>query len=502
MEPIIQQLLHGMEDDSNITHINTWNEYASLSHNQQAVGRQFEQLLWSDAPGIHELKTMQRCCHNSFKSQQSFLNLLCGYIRNESSAVAMVRNHDRNKNSELDYIKTGICIDCIQKFLIKTNGLNDVFQKWINSQHNKSYRMEFNNTNIILCDEPLFVKSILLESNINLLTNIFKLFFISYLKTTNLKKFINGKKIEKEIWSVWDFHINDDKINRCHSLEHSLSSLSTTIVSLLPLLKLFHIKHLFIADTELNDVANIINNFGVQYSKLKHIKLYKDKSKQLITNHHRTKFQAWNYRINTDREFAQSWPYWTSSGLPVFKFNTSDLYYHELYQVFSETKHPFIQRIGHIISSLYQHFTAYKSRLKKKLIEHENDMETKYIWNELRKLRNTLKYIAFGTKGKVPAPSINDFCDGTAFENICKVSYFYSGCFVSNKQLKLDHNKKFRCSTCHKSQNDFPSTKWKICGGCKLLFYCSRRCQKYDWSRNQHDVLCKETQNAVLFDSD
>ena len=32
--------------------------------------------------------------------------------------------------------------------------------------------------------------------------------------------------------------------------------------------------------------------------------------------------------------------------------------------------------------------------------------------------------------------------------------------------------------------------KWYKCKGCKMVFYCSRKCQKYDWSRLDHKKLC------------
>jgi len=32
--------------------------------------------------------------------------------------------------------------------------------------------------------------------------------------------------------------------------------------------------------------------------------------------------------------------------------------------------------------------------------------------------------------------------------------------------------------------------KWYKCGGCKMVFYCRRKCQKYDWNRYHHKTLC------------
>eukprot|EP01083_Nonionella_stella_P154216 496614_1 len=468
--------------------IHNWEQYSASSRNEQHVARQFEHLLWTDYTSLHALQTLQTCDHNSFKSQQSFLNLLRGYIGNDVNCVQILRNND--------HIKTGICLHCIQQFLIETNGLTHVFAKWTSCAFNKSYQFQFSNTNIIICDEPFFIKWILLPSNIRILKRIFKLFFITYLKHTNLNEFVYDIEIlPHRSWSQWKFFIHNDIISRLHSFEHSLCSLSTTIISLLPLLKWFHIKHLFIDDTELKSIAHIIYGFGVQYANLPHIKHYKDRSRALVLNHHRNKYETWLQRLNTDPAFARNWPYRTRSGDALFKFNTSHLYYSELCEVFIKTKHPILRRIGHIVASLYQHFSKYKSRLKKQWLV-TNDATTKRMWQQMTELRNDLKYIAFGTRRRVPPPSIDDFCNGTQFENICKVSYFYNQCYVSNNQLKKVHNQNIRrCAKCHKSQKDCEGNrKWKVCSGCKLIFYCSRKCQKYDWSRNQHSRLCKQLQ--------
>ncbi len=37
-----------------------------------------------------------------------------------------------------------------------------------------------------------------------------------------------------------------------------------------------------------------------------------------------------------------------------------------------------------------------------------------------------------------------------------------------------------------------PRQKWYLCSGCMLVHYCSRRCQKWDWSRNGHRRVCQD----------
>ena len=105
---------------------------------------------------------------------------------------------------------------------------------------------------------------------------------MTYLKDTNLKELIIDNKYNKtyptQIVSLqdsennFDFAITNNKINICHGFEHSLCSLLTLICHLLPLLKLYHIKHLFIDHKEMKKIVYIIDAFLKQYCNLPHIR--------------------------------------------------------------------------------------------------------------------------------------------------------------------------------------------------------------------------------------
>ena len=43
---------------------------------------------------------------------------------------------------------------------------------------------------------------------------------------------------------------------------------------------------------------------------------------------------------------------------------------------------------------------------------------------------------------------------------------------------------KFDSGRCNKIK------KWYICAGCKLIYFCSRKCQKYCWNRLNHKYHC------------
>ncbi len=58
----------------------------------------------------------------------------------------------------------------------------------------------------------------------------------------------------------------------------------------------------------------------------------------------------------------------------------------------------------------------------------------------------------------------------------CNRNYIQSNSPVLNAQQVLNTNK----------------YTMKKCKGCKLVFYCSKKCQKYDWNRFDHKKLCIE----------
>eukprot|EP01083_Nonionella_stella_P276837 941062_1 len=61
------------------------------------------------------------------------------------------------------------------------------------------------------------------------------------------------------------------------------------------------------------------------------------------------------------------------------------------------------------------------------------------------------------------------------------------------RQLKTDLDKKRKCNSCgRKKSKDIMLYK---CKGCKKKYYCSRKCQKYGWSRGQHRIDCTRVSN-------
>ena len=61
----------------------------------------------------------------------------------------------------------------------------------------------------------------------------------------------------------------------------------------------------------------------------------------------------------------------------------------------------------------------------------------------------------------------------------------------NQRLFRLEFHRKFRCAACNKQQLNWPRDKLKICKGCNMARYCSKKCQKYDWVRNKHRLICR-----------
>lgn len=61
-----------------------------------------------------------------------------------------------------------------------------------------------------------------------------------------------------------------------------------------------------------------------------------------------------------------------------------------------------------------------------------------------------------------------------------------------NEMIKICGNSK-----CIKTKRNEKSRKFKICSRCKVIYYCCRRCQKYDWNYN-HRLKCMILMSQLL----
>ena len=249
-----------------------------------------------------------------------------------------------------------------------------------------------------------------------------------------------------------DFIFKNSEINKCHGFEHSLTMLSCTIFYLLPLLRSYHIQYLFIQNQELQDVAAIINGFLRQYCNLPHIKSARNDVKDT------TEWSKTQY----------------------------DMGYNDVYEKLIYTKHPILQRIMDIISSLYQHIDyLYKS------LRRDKDVNLMFI-KRVKLLRHSFHKFMYKWR---PRKSYRIMlADIPYVDHIWNLIPLIVDCDKSdemdNKSRRKLQNEQISCAGCCKKQWLFRK-KFKMCKGCKLAYYCSKKCQKYDWVRNKHSNVCK-----------
>ena len=503
---MVDHVLSEMERED-FVFIDSWQDYSEQSHDKKVVHTQFNNLLNEEYDPVMSLKTLNECPHHDFIDQSTFLQTIRGYINHKVISVNRVNSHDNKSKLYHQMIKTGMCMNCICKFILKTNALNAIFTRWKqNTQFRsltlKRFRFEFTNTNILITSNAWFIRAMLHKSNMHCLLKIFKLFFITYLKETNLKEWIIKNKMNvSETFKAWrlphsehmhDFAITKNEINICHGLEHSLCSLSSTIINILPLLQLHHIKYLFVENQELKDIANIINSFLRQYCNLDHIKLYSEHPDQFDAFDERNKkeYKQWKKRVSTDKKFAKNWPLKDYKGEPIWIGTKYNLSLDEVWEKVIERQHPFLKRIMFIISSLYQHF--YFGRLKlKKLRKEEGGIFDVKLYNKIKIQKKRFDQLSF--KDQPMTDYIYAWTQPVTPEYyVWNLIRCHLQCIKANKYFRIEYKQRLCCVACHKQQNKWPQNKLKICKGCKYVTYCSRKCQKYDWVRNRHREICAD----------
>ena len=92
-------------------------------------------------------------------------------------------------------------------------------------------------------------------------------------------------------------------------------------------------------------------------------------------------------------------------------------------------------------------------------------------------------------KGKIFIQCGNPQCGRTYFEWKYGMKYYDDMSSSKYKKPLLIANKYHDCVW-----NKPQINQWHICGGCKALYFCSRRCQKKSWNRFNHKAQCLKLQ--------
>eukprot|EP01084_Bolivina_argentea_P026250 48787_1 len=480
-------------------YIKNWEEYSQQSFNANTVQHQFENLLNSNQTIIHETKEFNKCPHKYFHNQQEFLDILWKYIINDKDGILRVKQYNiPSADTITNPIKTGCCINCIQKFIIKTNGLRNIFTKWQNVVDNDiKCRSEFHQTNIMFIKQPIFLKWLLFPTNIQSLTQIFNLFFVTYLQNTNLDALVirneSDEDIPIRIWYSAENVILNTNINIMHGIEHSLSSLSTTINELVPLLKLCHIQHLFLTNPMVSNVALIIDKFVRQYVKMPHIsaKQFDVKIYEKFTSI--KNFKKWRKKMLTDELFAKNWKYRDQNDEPVFCIGEVHLSIDDTIELFLKDKHVILQRIMKIFAMLYKKFVYYYKKLQKR-----NVNKNRILIQQLRMEITIFEYLMYGKQHlNTKKGTLKHFNKVTMNDHIWSLVAALLP-IVNNTISEKNHNGNIRCAVCHRQQKN-ERIKFKVCQCCQITYYCRKKCQKYDWNKNQHKYICKQLVAVMNF---
>ena len=95
-----------------------------------------------------------------------------------------------------------------------------------------------------------------------------------------------------------------------------------------------------------------------------------------------------------------------------------------------------------------------------------------------KQLRERFNFLIYGSK--------------TSNKTLCQILYSLGHHYISDVTFNIIKRGNIsRCGYC----GDKLDKKRRCCSGCRILFYCNRKCQKRDWKLH-HRSLCKEDQLA------
>ena len=155
--------------------------------------------------------------------------------------------------------------------------------------------------------------------------------------------------------------------------------------------------------------------------------------------------------------------------------------------------HPFLHRMIMIVDLLYQSVNGYRRKLRKvrkhnvllykyKSVKNQTKIFDKYI-NQNSDDNECIPYEFKNDKNEVPkVPSV--FIWDLVRDSIQNNQYDHTDIF------EQQHKRSMRCAGCKMQQSHWPMVKFKICKCCKLVYYCSKKCQKYDWVVYGHRDVC------------
>eukprot|EP01084_Bolivina_argentea_P239009 401630_1 len=97
--------------------------------------------------------------------------------------------------------------------------------------------------------------------------------------------------------------------------------------------------------------------------------------------------------------------------------------------------------------------------------------------------------------------NIDDMHINTFHSQLIKASWIHCNNKICKKKYLIPNKPKHEMDDMEKMlrkedsnmlflNNAKSKIRFKLCGGCNLVHYCSRKCQKYDWNKYNHKKLC------------
>eukprot|EP01084_Bolivina_argentea_P209890 357432_1 len=137
---------------------------------------------------------------------------------------------------------------------------------------------------------------------------------------------------------------------------------------------------------------------------------------------------------------------------------------------------------AHILILLYIYSRSYGNNTLISVIKNKEMIRLKKIFKRIDFVKEQLKELYFMNK-----------CIGKS-HMVCGYSLIRCGNEKCNKpylKYGAEYKKLYKSKNVITDFSKYQKNKWFKCRACRMVFYCCRKCQKYDWNRSNHKHICK-----------
>eukprot|EP01083_Nonionella_stella_P012549 35605_1 len=428
-------------DQSSFVILRTWQEYAISTMKGNELYDFFSKRIWHNIMEYRDIYHNDAYCgHKYFKNQQLFILGLWKYAINHPDFKQIFSS----QGTTTCCFKDGICNSCCKRMILF--GLHNIFERYPVMIHEgpkfKLFRSEFNNTNLIMMQNPLLIRCLMSKSNLLSFYHIFDTYFTQYL-STDVDHLTASTRTPICIVDSHTPICTVDEINAYHGFEYSVNCLSALIAKLLQYVKPYHIAYLLKQRFFTCDVAETINSFLNKYCNLPHIRYHKHKYSLKKKRHSKRKSRKYEYKTVID-----------------FAMDCKD------------EQHPILAQLIEIIGMFYEQLCCCYDKM---LPKHK-----KILKKQINSFQHLMRYKEMQNK-------IMDVEYEKDADNIWIVA-----CHLGKSYLNTSPHVPIYCGFCDRKDSKERNIKFKKCAKCQFMYYCCRKCQKFDWVINEHKVICNK----------